>query len=183
MYFGLNDQPKIRCIIFDWGGTLAYSDTRPKFLFGLNLIDRLESLYSDTIYTLRQLKRAGFYLGLITNTSHSVYSMVRSLNETGVNYFDFVVTSTETDTCKKPCSRIFTKGLRLLNSDLKIKITPAECLYVGNDYFKDIIGAYKNGLQTAYICRNNSVPNILFIIPPTYVISHISDVLKIVANY
>ncbi|MGH7450534.1 MAG: HAD family hydrolase [bacterium] len=104
-------------------------------------------------HVLAELKRAGFRLGLVTNTSlpHSI--IVEEFQRLSLyDYFDTVVCSSEI-VFRKPDAAMFEVALRSL------KITPSEALFVGDDYFADVIGAHKVGMKTVWLNPNrNPVP-------------------------
>ncbi len=120
---------------------------------------------------LAELKRAGFRLGLVTNTSLPHAIIVEEFQRLSLyDYFDTVVCSSEI-VFRKPDAAIFEVALRSL------KITPSEALFVGDDYFADVIGAHKVGMKTVWLNPNrNPVPGE---VKPDYDIVGLEEILEL----
>ncbi len=122
-------------------------------------------------HVLAELKRAGFRLGLVTNTSlpHSI--IVEEFQQLALyDYFDTVVCSSEI-VFRKPDAAMFEVALRSL------KITPSETLFVGDDYHADVIGAHKVGMKTVWLNPNrNPVPGE---VKPDYDIAGLEEILEL----
>lgn len=89
--------------------------------------------------TLTYLKEQGFYIGLISNRSDPLYEAV---NELGLdNLFDFTLAAGEIGIWK-PNPNIFWHALSFFPS-----LTPQNCVYIGDNYFADAVGARAAGLQ------------------------------------
>lgn len=94
--------------------------------------------------SLLQLKEEGFRLGLISNWDASARAV---LNETGLaQLFDCVVISSEVGT-EKPNPQIFLHALNQLGQ------RPDRALYVGDNYYDDVIGARQVGMDAVVINR------------------------------
>ena len=86
---------------------------------------------------LRDLKSRGLQVGLISNWDPSCRKV---LEENGLTQLlDPIVISSEVGV-EKPCRRIFEKALELSGA------TGEECLYVGDNYYDDGVGASKVGM-------------------------------------
>ena len=97
-----------------------------------------ESYISDDILpTLSVLKEEGFPLGLITNRSQPVTPMLEELNI--IDLFDITLTAGEVGYWK-PDPRLFQYALQIL------KIAPDAAVYVGDNYFADVLGSRAAGL-------------------------------------
>lgn len=91
---------------------------------------------------LNRLHQRGIKTGLISNWDHSCR---RVLEENGLlSLMDTVVVSSEAG-YEKPDRRIFEKALLLAD------VEPSECLYVGDNYYDDAVGASAVGIRTLLI--------------------------------
>jgi putative hydrolase of the HAD superfamily len=93
---------------------------------------------------LAGLRRRGYRLGIITNWDPSAR---RLLAEHGLDgFFEQVVVSSEVG-CEKPDSRIFDLAAEAAG------VRPAECLYVGDNYYVDTVGARAAGMESVVVNR------------------------------
>ncbi len=150
---------RITHIFFDWSGTLAFSGSKKDFINGAGI----STLYPDSIAVLNELRRRGYVLGLIVNTSKSPIKFRSALKSSGLMplFNGPIILSSDPGSCKKPCKGIFKKALGTLN--------PKATLMVGNDLQKDIYGAKMAGMQTFHINRpaNQSLLDLLVLrLPP-----------------
>lgn len=139
----------IRAIFFDLGDTLvAEEDVEGKHLWEVTLT-KLPHL--DEI--LKELKRKGFKLGIITNTVTSREEHVRmALRKIDIEkYFNIIITSVDVGH-EKPDERIFLTALR------KLRIKPEEAVMVGNRISKDIVGGNRMGMKTILFRWNKRYP-------------------------
>ena len=109
-------------------------------LFRLTVEDPLPAKWSAFPFSrevLRQLGERGVKTGLISNWDPSCR---RVLEETGLSpYLDPIVVSSEVGV-EKPDPRIFRQALELSGD------SPEECLYVGDNYYDDGVGAAQVGM-------------------------------------
>lgn len=97
---------------------------------------------ADVVPTLQALKRAGFKVGLLTNRSRPVDEY---LEETGLNvHLDFWVYSGLLGVWK-PNPEIFYYALGMAGS------TPETTIYVGDNYYADVVGAQNAKIQPVLI--------------------------------
>ena len=146
-------------IFFDWSGTLAFTGSKKDFISGAGI----STLYPDSIAILHELRRRGYVLGLIVNTSKSPTKFRNELKNSGLMtiFNGPVILSNDPGSCKKPCKGIFKKALGTVN--------PKTTLMVGNDMQKDIYGAKTAGMHTFHINRpaNQSLLDLLVLrLPP-----------------
>ena len=87
---------------------------------------------------LKQLKEAGYILGVISNRSQPFHDVLAQLGIT--DWFDMTLAAGEIG-CWKPNVAIFDHARAQFGS-----LAAAECLYVGDNYFADGIGASKAGM-------------------------------------
>lgn len=95
-------------------------------------------LHPHTLETLAELRSAGLSLGVMTNRSRAIYS---DMHELGLDlYFDFYLTGGQLGVYK-PQRQIFDKLLNFIGQPA------SEVLYVGDNYYADVVGARNAGLQ------------------------------------
>jgi HAD superfamily hydrolase (TIGR01549 family) len=100
---------------------------------------RPESIIPDDVRrTLPQLKEAGYILGVISNRSEPFQDL---LQEHGIGeFFDLSLAAGEVNSFK-PEPGVFEHALQRLN------LSPKEAIYVGDNYYADVVGARRAGLQ------------------------------------
>lgn len=100
------------------------------------------SVVPGTEEVLGELARAGYRLGVISNADGRVEAV---LEQVGLRpHFEFVMDS-ELVGMEKPDPAIFLEGCR------RFGLEPAECLYVGDLYPVDYVGAIRAGLQAVLL--------------------------------
>lgn len=91
------------------------------------------------------LKKSRIKIGIISNAPVELKDI---LKRTGIlKKIDYLIISEEVG-YEKPNKKIFEYALK------KAKITPGECIYVGDNYIADICGAKKAGIKPIWILRN-----------------------------
>ncbi|MFD0714216.1 HAD family hydrolase [Paenibacillus sp. GCM10027626] len=100
--------------------------------------------YPRSRETLKQLKQAGYGVGLISNWDLSARQVLKDnrLDE----LLDEVIVSAEVG-IEKPDPQIFQLALE------KQRLRPEECLYVGDNYYDDVVGSGKVGMDCLLINR------------------------------
>lgn len=91
----------------------------------------------DVRPTLKNLRRLGYKMGLVSNRSNPIEAEVKDLGFK--SYFDFSFTGGEVN-YSKPDPRIFEHALYLAES------SPEVSAYIGDNYYTDVIGARNAGL-------------------------------------
>ena len=120
-------------------------------------------LFDDVEITLERLG-ADYIIGAITNGNADV-------SKIGINHlFDFVVTSEEVDV-SKPDNKIFSAAA----SKAGVKIE--SILHVGDDPFKDVIGAMNAGAMAAWV--NSGSESWSEELPPHLIVSHVRELLQV----
>ena len=115
---------------------------------------------------LENLQSAGYTLGLITNRSKPVDEY---LIEIGLDmYFSLTLAAGEIDKWK-PAPDIFQFALKHLGAD------PHDALYIGDNYYADVIGAREAGLHPVLYDPQSIFPE-----PDCTVIQRLSDLPEIV---
>jgi HAD superfamily hydrolase (TIGR01549 family) len=97
----------------------------------INVIDDSTPIY------LEQLRARGLILGVVSNRSQPYLELMDSLGLTG--YFDFILSAGEVNSWK-PDPEIFHHAIELAG------IPPEAALYVGDNYYADILGSRGAGL-------------------------------------
>ena len=87
--------------------------------------------------TLSNLRESGYTLGLVSNRDKPVRDEIKEL---GLDYFEFSLVAGEVNSWK-PDTVIFEHALK------KSGTSPEQTLYVGDNYFADVVGARRAGLQ------------------------------------
>lgn len=73
--------------------------------------------------------------------------MKKTFQRAGIDLFEHYITSKELGVTK-PDITFFNSTCKIINAN------PSECIYIGNDYIKDIISAKKAGLYTIWLNEN-----------------------------
>jgi len=108
-------------------------------------------VYDDTLSILKELKKRGLTIGLVSNV---VKDMESTYIELGIQpYLDFKVTSSEVGS-DKPHPEIFMAALD------KANVKPEESIFIGDQYHMDIVGARGVGIKAVLIDRNDYSPEI-----------------------
>jgi HAD superfamily hydrolase (TIGR01549 family) len=101
-----------------------------------------DKLMDGLIETLAGLRAKGITLGVISNRHQPFRDYLREL---GIDtYFDFSLAAGEISAWK-PGKEIFLHALAQLN------ISPSESVYVGDNYFADVVGARNAGMNPILI--------------------------------
>ena len=92
----------------------------------------------DVRRTLPQLKEAGYILAVISNRDKPFQDL---LEDHGISqFFDFSLAAGEVKVWK-PEPGIFEHGLQRVN------LLASEVIYIGDNYYADVVGARRAGLQ------------------------------------
>jgi putative hydrolase of the HAD superfamily len=99
--------------------------------------------------TLRSLKQSGYRLAVVSNRSRAYDELLESL---GLDtFFEFALAAGEHDAWK-PEPHIFNLALERLG------VSASETLYVGDNYYADVIGAQRASLRPVLIDPENIFP-------------------------
>lgn len=104
----------------------------------------------DVTETLQTLKRAGFVVGLVSNRRKPVQDELAELGL--LPLLDFAFVAGEINVWK-PNPEIFYHALKQADSD------PEHTVYVGDNYYTDIIGAQNAGLHPVLIDPDDVFPD------------------------
>jgi putative hydrolase of the HAD superfamily len=95
---------------------------------------------------LRELKRRGIKLALVSNTSFSARSIRGILRNVGLDLFDVILSSSDLGLIK-PQAEIF----RVLKSELGLD--GSQIIHVGDSCYQDVIGAMRSGLRAVHYTK------------------------------
>lgn len=122
-------------------------------------------LRPHTLETLSELRSAGYALGVITNRSRAIYA---DMHELGLDlHFDFYLTGGQLG-AYKPQREIFEKLLHFIRQPAN------EVLYVGDNYYADVVGARNAGLQSVLLNWNGLYADV-----DCLAIQSLSELLKV----
>ncbi len=111
-------------------------------LFRLLSRERFQ-LFPETLTILRELKRGGYPLALLSD-AQKVFS-IEEMKMLGLDgFFDYVLMSTQFG-FKKPDPRLFAMACALLG------VKPEECVYVGDSPKRDVKGALETGMTVVLV--------------------------------
>lgn len=114
-------------------------ETAPRVSMHMGEFYKPESVVpQDVRRTLPRLKEAGYLLGVISNRDKPFQDV---LNDHGIaEFFDFSLAAGEVSVWK-PDPGIFEHGLQ------RVGLSPRDAVYVGDNYYADVIGSRRAGLQ------------------------------------
>lgn len=128
-------------IIFDWGDTLMrdFPEKPGPMVFW----DKIEVL--DGVKKTLPLLSKKYALAVATNAGASDTGLMKMALKRGLIdcYFTYFFSSRDLG-FSKPDPRFFLEICHQMN------VEPGQCIYVGNDYQKDIAGASTSGMQTIF---------------------------------
>ncbi len=101
-------------------------------------------VYDFAHKTLEELKQRSFGLGIISNWDPSAREVLEKNRL--LDYFDNIVISSEVK-YEKPDPRIFEIAFE------EAGVSPGDCLYVGDNYYDDVIGSRNVGMDAVVINR------------------------------
>ncbi|MFL7794916.1 MAG: HAD family hydrolase [Anaerolineae bacterium] len=104
----------------------------------------------DGAVALVEALASRFQLGVISNSLPDV--QYQKLETLGIRHFFGCVVLSEEFGIRKPDPTIFWHAIRLLGRE------PEECLYVGDSYAADVVGAKRAGLQVCWFNPNGLHP-------------------------
>jgi HAD superfamily hydrolase (TIGR01549 family) len=105
----------------------------------------------ETPETLDALKSAGYTLGLVTNRHDPVHDY---LQEKGLwDYFELVLAAGEVGVWK-PHAAIFQHALE------RIDAQPGQAVYIGDNYYADVIGAQNAGIAAVLLDPDGIFPDL-----------------------
>ncbi len=104
---------------------------------------------NDVVPTIRQMRWAGLKVGLLTNRSDPP---TEYLEKSGLAaHLDFSIAAGQIGSWK-PDPEAFFYSMGMARS------IPAETLYIGDNYYADVVGASRAGMQAVLIDRDHIFP-------------------------
>lgn len=101
--------------------------------------------YEETIPFLKEMKDKGVRLGLLTNWGLDARDTLKAVGI--AEFFESIVVSSEIG-AEKPDAKGFLESLKQLG------IKPEDAIYVGDNYYDDVVGANGVGMRAALINRS-----------------------------
>ena len=101
-----------------------------------------DCVFPDVPQVLQELKSAGFSLAVLSNRSKPYLEQLENLSL--ASYFDFTLHAGEVGGWK-PDVHIFQRAVERLG------IQPSQSLYVGDNYYADVVGASRAGMKPVLI--------------------------------
>ncbi len=109
-----------------------------------------DMLMSGLLETLQALKDGGILLGVVTNREKFPLEQMQTLGLDA--FFDCTIAAGEVS-AYKPEPEIFFHAME------KLQVTPEETIYVGDNYFADVIGAQRAGLRPVLLDPEDIFPD------------------------
>lgn len=106
--------------------------------------------YPEAVRILKDLRRAGYRLGVISNASHALPETLRKVGLAG--FFDTVTYSFDVG-AEKPDVRIFRRAVAQASAKEE------RCVHVGDSFEADYLGARRAGLHAILLQRHGEPPN------------------------
>ncbi len=103
-------------------------------------------LYPNTRRILRELRRRGYNMGVISN-AQAAFTVPEIEDLRLWQFFDFVILSSDVG-CSKPEGDIYKIASR------QLEIPPERTAFIGDDLFGDIFGASAHGYKTVFVKTN-----------------------------
>jgi HAD superfamily hydrolase (TIGR01549 family) len=108
----------------------------------------IDAAMTDAVPLVNELSQR-FIVGVVSNGLPDV--QYRKLEAIGLRQVFSCIVLSEEIGIRKPDSRIFHQAVQLL------QLQPSECLYVGDSYASDVVGAKASGMLTCWLNRGQSV--------------------------
>ncbi|WP_219816528.1 HAD family hydrolase [Arthrobacter sp. Y81] len=132
------------------GLTVPQADTQLDELFAVYLqkYEEAWTAFPDAAPALQSLRAGGMPVGVVTNGNHD--QQASKISRIGLKPLLDRIFSSELTSHAKPAPEAFTQPCR------SMQISPAQTLYVGDNYRVDIEGARNAGLQAIHLDREGT---------------------------
>lgn len=140
-----------------------------QFRIGLRRAARWWGIYDDVMPVLNYVKAAGLDTGLISNWEPSLPNFVR---EMGLSHAFPTIVSSVTEGIEKPSPRLFEIAME------RMGVSPDRCLYVGDDYRSDVVGARAAGMTPVLLDRNDR-----YLDTDCLTIHHLDEIIDILQGH
>ncbi len=104
------------------------------------------TIYDDVLPTLKRLREEGYKMGLVSNNTEFAKLIVKFYGFE--KFFNTIIISYEVG-YEKPDAEIFKTALKNLGSN------PSSTVYIGDDYFLDVLGARKVDITPILLDRKH----------------------------
>jgi HAD superfamily hydrolase (TIGR01549 family) len=115
-----------------------------------------------------------FKVGAVSNGLPDV--QYRKLDTLGLRDLFACIVLSEEIGIRKPDPGIFHRAAALLH------VQPSQCLYVGDSYSNDIVGAKTSGMTTCWLCRDASYPENA-VVHTDYVVGNLEELNRILKDF
>lgn len=105
--------------------------------------DPQDMVFAETRPVLQTLRDAGYKLGLVSNRDNPLEPDAQKYGF--AEFFSFMLAGGQAG-CYKPDPRIFYKALHMAGD-----VAPAESVYIGDNFFADVVGALNVGMDAILI--------------------------------
>jgi putative hydrolase of the HAD superfamily len=127
-------------------------------------------MFSDTMSTIHRLKKAGFRLGMVSDSDGTPGMKMRRIRrQPFLKYFEAIVVAGEDTPNVKPSRRPFTLVAEQLG------LHPRNCVYIGDNPNTDIDGAKGVGMMMILLKRRGPKGG-----RPDYLVRSLSDAARLV---
>lgn len=142
----------LRTTLADWKHTAVAEETLRAALAGFHRVTQQHwHPEEDAIPTLRELRRMGYRLALISNAADDANTQTL-VDKLGARpYFEFVLSSAAQG-IRKPNPRIFHAALE------RMGVSPGRAAMVGDTLGADILGAHNAGVFAIWVTRRADTP-------------------------
>jgi len=106
--------------------------------------------FPEVVGVLTELRRRGVPMGVLSNWDYQLPQVLEK--QALLHYFEFVLPSTSVG-FEKPARRFFQSGLRHARGLLR-QLQARSCVYVGDHYEKDVLGARAAGMTPVWLVRD-----------------------------
>jgi len=126
-------------------------------------------LFSDTMSTIHRLKKAGFRLGMVSDSDGTPgMKMKRIRQQPFLKFLEIIVVAGEDTPDVKPSRRPFTLAAK------RLSLQPRNCVYIGDNPNTDIGGAKGVGMMMILVRRRGPKGG-----HPDYLARSLSDVARL----
>ena len=134
------------------------------------MVIKKSSLYKDTSSTLVYLKKKKYTLGLLTDADGIKEFKLKRIRASNLKkWFDSIIIAGDDIKQIKPDKAPFSLIARKLN------LKPQKCIFVGDDLYRDILGAKRSGMTAILIKRRNGKMKV----KPDRIIKKLSELKEI----
>jgi len=161
---------------------VLFSSLKAEFSLEHTVQDLLEAFWAhmantphpfpDALETLKTLRACGYPLGIVTNGRTS--QQLAKIRSAALEPLFQTIVISETEGLKKPDAEIFARAAS------RLKVPPAEILFVGDHPENDILGAARAGLSTAWLSQGQTWPSSEG--EPDFMLENLSNVLGILGR-